>query len=154
MSLNWEITNCKDWEKISMKEENGRDASITNALIWATMSIGLPGITEKNVSEFYWRAKVLEREDGAFVRHFDGKEAHDVLLTRADIDRRIGLATNVSTEARRVWVARQLKRWTRDRQLTEAQQKELRAAILSDAPPLTTRKAKARTTVSKAMEAR
>lgn len=143
MSLDWSISDVKDWESISMKEENGREGTITQALIWGTLSIGLPGITEKNATEFFWRVRVLEREDGAFVRHYDGKEMQDVLLTRADIDRRIGLSTNVSTEARRVWVARQVKRLARDRKLDEAGQKALSKSILADAPPAMTSKRKA-----------
>lgn len=142
MSLDWSISDVKDWESISMKEENGREGTITHALIWGTLSIGLPGITEKNATEFFWRVQVLEREDGAFVRHFDGTTMQDVLLDRADIDRRIGLSTNVSTEARRVWVTRQLKRWQRDRKLDEAGVKALRESVLAGAPPLTSRKTK------------
>jgi hypothetical protein len=41
-----------------------------------------------------------------------------------------------------VWVSRQLKRWQRDRQLDEAAVKVLRAAVLADAPPTTSKKAK------------
>lgn len=149
MSLDWSITDVANWESISMKEENGKEAQLTHALIWGTLSIGLPGITAKNAAEFFWRIKVLEREDGAFVRYLDAdKKVQDVLMERADIDRRIGLSTNVSTEGRTVWVSRQLKRWQRDRKLDEAAVKVLRQSVLADAPSVATRKAKKATPVS------
>jgi len=114
MSLDWNITDVKDWESISMKKENGLEATKTHALIWATLSVDLPGITEKNVEEFFWRIKTAEKLSGAFVRKSENDGIVDVLFTREDIERRIGLSTNVATKPRIAWVARVVKAAARE----------------------------------------
>ena len=131
MSLNWSITDVKDWQAINTE---GREGTITNTLIWATLSVGLPGITAKNVEEFVWRISVIEGRDGAFRRILVYGMPVGVLLSREDITRRIGLRTNVSTESRTVWLNRQVKRWARDAKLDAAAQKALKASILATAP--------------------
>jgi len=131
MSLNWSITDVKDWQSINTE---GREATVTNTLIWATLTVGLPGITSKNVDEFCWRIGIIEQHDGAFLQRHNGERYEEVPLTREDITRRIGLSTNVSTESRTVWLNRQLKRWARDSKLDAAAQKALKASILATAP--------------------
>lgn len=140
MSLNWSIEDIKDWEQISMDaEKNGLEATKTNALIWATMSVDLPGITAKNVDEFYWRIKVLEQKSGPFIWRYGGegeaattREAYE--FTREDIERRIGLSTNVSTKPRIAWVSRIVKGLEREGKLGEQDKKSVQRELLASAP--------------------
>ena len=88
MSLNWDITNCNNWEELKSDKEWG----ITNTLIWATMSVDMGDITESNYVEFYSRIKALEAVFGALANGSDG----DYFITIQDVKKRIGLATNVT----------------------------------------------------------
>lgn len=117
MSLDWSITKVKDWEKVAMREENGLEGTKTEALVWACMSIGLSGITKKNVDEFFDRVEMLEKLRGAFINRYvedasmaGGLREEPYHFTREDIERRVGLSTNVSNETRAKWVKRVTKR--------------------------------------------
>lgn len=144
MSLDWSITNVKDWESISMKKENGIEATKTHALIWATLSVDLPGITEKNADEFFWRIKVLEQKQGPFIWRYSGEddaatERTAYEFTREDIQRRVGLSTNVSTKPRIAWVARIVKNLLREDSQLDGP--ALKRELLASAPK-TAKKAK------------
>lgn len=136
MSLNWSIEDVKDSDKISMDaEKNGIEAHKTHALLWATLSVDLPGITQKNVDEFHWRVTVLEKFGGGpLMYRFEGTKQEDYLFTKEDIARRVGLSTNVSTKSRTHWVARIVKQAARNSGLDEKAQKALRKEILATAP--------------------
>ena len=117
MSLNWSISDIADWQKVAMREENGAEGSKTEALIFATMSVGLPGITKKNVDEFFDRIGLLEKLRGAFINHYvedgsmpGGLRQVPYYFTREDIVRRVGLHTNVSSETRAKFLKRVTKR--------------------------------------------
>jgi hypothetical protein len=103
MSLDWDITNCKNREAIQ-EEENGEWA-ITNALIWATMSNDIGSLKPKNVADFYARTKVTELF-GALVTKYD--KDTDVctpyLMTFGDIEKRIGMFSNVFTITPLQWL--------------------------------------------------
>jgi hypothetical protein len=103
MSLDWDITNCKNREAIQT-EENGEWA-ITNALIWATMSNDIGSIKPKNVADFYARTKVTELF-GALVTNYD-KDTDEISpysITFGDIEKRIGMFSNVFTITPLQWL--------------------------------------------------
>ena len=101
MSLNWDLTGCKDHKALTTDAE----WPITDALIFAAMftDIGWE-LTEANAAEFYARIKVVERTSGALLNGGDGE---DRFITTADVRRRIGMKVNVSPVARAKW----LNRW-------------------------------------------
>jgi len=89
VALTWDITGCKDHEDL-LSEEN---YPTTEAMIFATMGVGIGHITEANWAEFYARMIVAE---------YYGTE-----FTPALIRRYIGLRTNVfPTETRAKWLKR------------------------------------------------
>lgn len=90
MSLNWDISKVENYKELT---ENGLN-SVTNALIWGTMAIGMREITSKNWERFYKRLHILERVKGAFLV----SGGNPVYLTKDDVKRHIGLTTNVSNE--------------------------------------------------------
>ena len=114
MSLNWDFTKCKDSEALGEAEE----WPITHALIWLTMGTGIGDISEKNAPEFYARIHLLEEIDGKWLRfatHFDAEnqadEWEDRPITPEDVQKRIGLSTNVfPMETRAKWLSRVGKR--------------------------------------------
>lgn len=104
MALNWSIADVKDTHLLhnTAKEKEGERPfpegspedlegdlqwGITNNLIWATMAVSMGSITEKNYEEFYRRMIVVGR-----------LTTPPYQVTLADVKRRIGLSTNVSTE--------------------------------------------------------
>ena len=92
MSLNWDLNKIRDevcWRKCTETWPDKWDCSDkqraagtefmhpgTNSLIWATMSVGLNSITEKNCREFYARAKMYEGVLGQTTIHSAESAAH------------------------------------------------------------------------------
>ena len=66
--------------------EGDRQWGVSNTLIWATIGVDMGSITEKNYEEFYRRLVMLGTVYGSKYE-----------ITLADVKRRIGLSTNVST---------------------------------------------------------
>ena len=92
MSLNWEITNVKNWEEIAMNVEVEGD--ITEQIVWSSLITKLGDVTEDNWAEWYARYVIWNR-----VLCFDNE------LTPEDFHRRIGMTTNVfPAESRSKWL--------------------------------------------------
>lgn len=89
MALNWNISNCNNWESLKSDEQ----WPVTNTFIWATMSIDMNEITEDNAIEFYARMKMIEFcSDGLL---FSADEfGNRVPITYQHVTDRIGLHTN------------------------------------------------------------
>lgn len=101
MSLNWSITKVKNWEEVSLAEKNGVEGYKTEALVFATMTVGLRDITAKNVDEWTYRLGLVERLRGSFLSQYvpdesmpGGMREVPYSFTREDVERRVGLATN------------------------------------------------------------
>ena len=103
MSLDWrvnDIANYKElcWQATGEKNKDGDDTfrlnPVTDALVWATMTVGIPRITEKNWKEFFVRQGAVDHVCGpALSNRKTGKS----MLTEEAIHAHIGLATNAST---------------------------------------------------------
>jgi hypothetical protein len=90
MALNWNISDCNNWETLKEKGEWHK----TEYMIFATMSIDMSEITEENAIEFYARLKVVSAAyDGAWYTEGIGWEDP----TYEDVIKRIGLNTNASS---------------------------------------------------------
>lgn len=101
MSLNWDLTRIKDWEKVCLvvapedrpmadiKKGDEVISEITEALIWTTLCIGMSEITEKNFKEFYKRMVMLDAVSGKTL--IKGRP-----ITLAEVEKHIGLRTNAS----------------------------------------------------------
>ena len=86
MSLNWNIENVKaDWKSDDVWP-------ITDALIWATMSVGMNEITNSNWREFYSRAYMIQTIHGGWIIE-NGKTR---LATPKEVRDHIGLHTNAT----------------------------------------------------------
>jgi hypothetical protein len=107
MSLDWNVGEVEDFENRCFVEEirqgeKGRYLRPkSEALIWLTINVGLPSITEENAEEFAIRARIWERAMGALCRKFEkdenGKtEILDDPVEYEDVIRHVGLYTNAS----------------------------------------------------------
>lgn len=111
MALHWNVSKVKGSDTVCFTEADGKRTlnPATEALIFATMIIGLPEITEKDAKEFYWRILFYERTFGALRCKWvdDGSRSEGgVFFTPAEIRAHIGLSTNASRETRSAWVKR------------------------------------------------
>lgn len=57
MSLNWDISKVRNWQK---KRE--KDGHTLDCLIWASLTIGIGDLNEKTVKEFLYRLNRYSRE--------------------------------------------------------------------------------------------
>lgn len=101
MALHWDVTKCKNPKSLTAEGE----WPITNALIWATMSVGIRDITEETIPEFYARLSVWESIVGAMLYETDTEtgKATERGVTVEDLRKRIGLHTNASSMTRAEW---------------------------------------------------
>lgn len=100
MSLDWQLTKIRDYETVCLVDDGtGRQIlnPRTNALIYATMAVGMGDITEKNAPEFYARVRYWDLLHGI---------RPDERITPADVWAHVGLHTNVSMEGNEQWLRR------------------------------------------------
>jgi hypothetical protein len=94
MSLDFRLTAIEGWETLCRKEDGSLNP-VTENLIFATMSVGLGEITEKNHVEFYLRLGVADS-----LSQWPGRRTH---IKLEDVKAHIGLVTNVSDESITKW---------------------------------------------------
>jgi hypothetical protein len=80
---------------------------VTNALIWATLGVGIGKLTEDNLAEFAFRMKVT---DGLYGKPLQEKQEDGSWKARSftldELKAHVGLSTNVSFEKRVSWITR------------------------------------------------
>jgi hypothetical protein len=94
MSLDWDATACADQDAI-LHDPDGR--RVTEAIIISLMDVGMRGLTEQNVEEFLDRtAQIAIARGGTMLLQMREGRAADRPYTRAEVEARVGLTTNVS----------------------------------------------------------
>jgi len=102
MGLNLDMTKVKDFDKLKSDEESAK----TNVLIWATMTIDLGEITEKNIDEWLFRAKLYTKATG----HGLGSNKDGIWNpSKEDLIKRIGLHCNVCSTTRAAYMKKVMK---------------------------------------------
>ena len=115
MPLTWDITNIKlPKEQTWIKNEEGKDIlnGLTEIIIFATMFVGMPKITEKNYKGFHKRIKefevatgmkglLVEQRNGK--EGTEGKERKERMPTLEEVRLHIGLKTNAGEQTIRKW---------------------------------------------------
>lgn len=91
MALTWDNTAVKDIDSLTDDE-----SATIEALIWATMAVGINHITLDNARDFYARVSFWEKIAGAY--RFDPNGP--VYLTPEDVLRFVGLRTNASPKTK------------------------------------------------------
>lgn len=135
MSLDWDLGRIKNWKEVcqitatkddagyGIKEGDVLLSPVTKALIWATMAVGMRGITEENYREFYARLRLVETTGDAFLWRAEGKSQSDPenFLTLDEVRRHIGLGTNVSPQTAGKWSAFLFDKMAKDAERDERQ---------------------------------
>jgi hypothetical protein len=103
------LARTADWY-IDTDDEAGRTATrlsvTTNMLIWASLLVGLPEITEANAERWFKRLATVEAHNGAY-RTRDGEPVYFAL---EEVKAHVGLTTNVSRQTEAAFNAK-VKRW-------------------------------------------
>lgn len=94
MALHWSIAHVKDWKEIAADAKQRR---ITDAVVWATLVYDLSGVSENNIDEWLFRQEFARGVDDYFPLY---RGVERSTLTRVELERRIGLSTNVTTTSR------------------------------------------------------
>lgn len=95
MSLNLNLTNISNWQEL-IDSETGCLNPLTEAIVFATLTIGMQEITKQNAVEFACRAHLFE----SYISPFLVGPTGAVPITLADVQRHIGLCTNVTPVSR------------------------------------------------------
>ena len=117
MSLDYKLGNVEDFEALAADPV---ERVVTECVIFLTMAVGLGEITTSNVDEFAMRVLVHEGANGPLMRDGDGQPRP---MTYADIERRIGLTTNVAQESRAAWQRRLMSGLVSDAEYTLSRQR-------------------------------
>ena len=110
MSLNWNLEGIRDHEELLVGEGDERRLdALTESFIWQSMVTGLGKdwtLDAEFAPEFYGRLKIIERMSGPLVRRTNAEtgKVEDYWITPEDVERRIGLHTNVSPVSRAAFV--------------------------------------------------
>jgi hypothetical protein len=91
MNLNWQPG--KDWDE---RVTSAKEWPITEALIFATMRIGMPTITAENAETFTVRLYAFTRVYGPLLMQATDRGIEPVPIRLADVQLRIGLRTNAT----------------------------------------------------------
>jgi hypothetical protein len=98
LALHWSIERVRDWKEIAEDDEQRK---ITEAVVWAALVYDLSSIREKTIDEWLFRQEFACRVDDFYPITRPRSQDHKRdLFTRAEIERRIGLGTNVTTTSR------------------------------------------------------
>lgn len=126
MSLNFDFTAMIDrlgqeeYDRITDSPfEEGKWHPVTDALIWMTMSVGLPGITEKTVDKFVERALALQALSGGDLQSNDGR----IVITEEDIRNHLGMRMNVGTESDATFKTKLFRMAIKEGELLDRKQK-------------------------------
>lgn len=128
MSLDFNVSKVKNHKVVTSKNEiintEGKTRlkwhPVTDALTWATMTIGINEITEKNWKDFYRRLNLYESLNGTFLTSFKGQR----FITPLEVYTNIGLSTNASKKTEKQFLDDALKNHKTDIEQTIGKTKE------------------------------
>lgn len=99
MSLDWNLTDVKDRDVNFPPDAMGKMNDFVHITIFATMTVGIYEITEKNADEFYDRLKFWYDAVGPLftLLNQETNEPEPIMPTREQIHQLVGLHTNAAT---------------------------------------------------------
>jgi hypothetical protein len=137
MALNWQLGEIADWDNVCQVTAEADDrnngitkgdrilSQVTQALIWATMSVDLGKISTANHEEFFSRLRLLEMLEGPRLWRPDcDRGSAKNYITLAEVKAHIGLATNVTTRTQASWAKRLIDQNAREQLRLERQKQD------------------------------
>lgn len=93
-----------------IEEDRMYQNPITEAILWATIEVGIGQITEANYIEFWMRMAMVDGMRGGRIIVTDDKgDMTKISITLEEVKQHIGLRTNVSKETTTKWYNKLLK---------------------------------------------
>ena len=119
MALHWNIGDCENHKELIIctnpdapeDEREYKLSNLTNNLIWATITVGIPKITLTNYKDFYARVYFLNDIHGGIIQKWNDTKKEFERVTLEDIERHVGLTTNASRISRAKFIKAQIKAW-------------------------------------------
>lgn len=137
MSLNYDFTGIDGYETVCwITDDEGNKVvnPITDALVWATLSIGIGEITAANVNEWHSRLWAMDAVYGPSLYNVDDDGNRTPRpITVAEIRAHVGLSTNVFPKVTAITFARKLAEhlYDRARLARESEAREAAATVAS-----------------------
>lgn len=103
MGLNYNLSKIENWETVCLDGQNLN--ACTQAILWASLQVGMPQITKKNFREFFSRISEVERAFGPMRGNAEGP----MFFTESEIEAHVGLSVNVRPETRAAFNRRMKK---------------------------------------------
>lgn len=95
MALDWNISKVK--LKDELFHEDNELKGVYEQLIWCTMLVGIPKITEENYKQFFNRVELYQRFEKSLLTFCDDdNELSTYFITLDDVKKMIGMYTNAS----------------------------------------------------------
>lgn len=98
MSLDFNYSACKTLPNGDDPTHHPFDKTkwhaVGDALVWATLSVGIGEINDRTIDTFARRVAILQKLDGPMLRATIKGKVVDAYITRADIEAFKGLKTN------------------------------------------------------------
>ncbi len=107
MALHWDIGNVEDWKS---KKDDDANCALLDMLIWGCMSVDCGIVNEKDLDEFNWRLRYMDK----LHEYIGTRETKGFNPTREQLVIWQGLATNVTKLTRKAWLSRKTKQITED----------------------------------------
>jgi hypothetical protein len=109
MALNWDVSKVENYEEI-MNDDN---YVVTESIIFYTMFVGMPVISQTNYTEFFSRVHLQERLFGSTVYQVDENNNRvDFPITLDEVKSRIGLRTNADTFTKSKFLSKTFERFS------------------------------------------
>lgn len=134
MALTWNLTDIDDyenrcWVPSQDDPEKVQLAPLTEALIFATVGVGIGEITDQDWPEFYGRLKITEK----FYGHLLYEDSKPYKITPEDVRSHIGLKTNVFPKEPRTTFYSKVLKWDLEDYVREAKRYEKDSVLTDDA---------------------
>ena len=119
MPLRWNVQDVENFKQVCFEgwneeKESGKMKTITNALIWYTMIIGINSITEDNWEQVYSRIRFHEKLFGS-IRYKETETGdYESVIEKDQVKDHIGLWTNASTLTAHKFKKSQIERWEQE----------------------------------------
>ena len=102
MALHFYYGDIEDWENVCFHPgEDGKMKTVTDGLIWSTISVGIDRITKNNWRDYFIRLYSIECVLGPYRHKLKNKIRVEIFYTPEEVKAHIGLSTNASSKNKR-----------------------------------------------------
>lgn len=120
MSLDFSYKDVRNWEELCEPGEPHQPNAKTTLIIHLLMPVGIGEVNPKTIDEIWERIEILQALDGPYLQ---GGEPGTEWLTKADIERLVGLKTNIFPKESKAAFMRKMEKGALERILRDYKHK-------------------------------